>query len=216
MLIDSGTRVFTALAMRNSAPSARKEKKGNRQRKAHSEMIRIFLDHTMQALIASSILLTACKKEENEGSPTSPVLTASISSICLGEWRADSSFIISISVYQTHPPSFITFTPDGRMSMTRSDGSTENLTFRIGDEEVNVRPGEYGRSLIWFEDPEAQFEEPWGAALLVFQSPTECNMMFTDDITPTWPASNSLTTIHEYVVIENDPVFDVWSKCYSQ
>ncbi len=171
------------------------------------------------ALVSTVSVLPSCKKDKD--TPITPPQTNnSISSICLGEWRTDSTFNIANSTYIPHAPGFHTFTPDGRFTMIRSDGSTEDLIFHVGDEEVNARPGEYGRVLVWFEEPENPFpceEDPpwcWGAALLVFQSENECNMMFTDDIGPWQPQYTTLTNVHEYLWDGSDPVFDYWAKCY--
>ena len=161
-------------------------------------------------LALSGIAFTACDKEDDT-QPLEPPIT--ISSMCLGEWRSDSSYNISSSQYQNHPQGTFTFRDDGRLNIAWPDGSVDDLTFYVGEEATNIGQSEIGRSLIWVQDPDgAQY---WGGILMIYQTPTECNLLFSDDIAPIGP-EHTLGTVHEYLWVDNDPVFDFWSKCYKQ
>ena len=51
--------------------------------------------------------------------------------------------------------------------------------------------------------------------LMIFRSETECFLLFSDDIGP-GVAPNTLATVNEFLVVDGDPVFDFWAKCYLQ
>jgi len=163
------------------------------------------------AICSTLSLLPSCKKDE-EGEPTEyPTI---ISSMCIGEWRSDSSFNISNSQYHDHPTGTFRFTNDGRLHIGWPDGSTDDLRFYVGEEATNTGPGELGRSLLWIQELDGTAEY-WGGILMIYQTPAECNLLFSDDIAPT-AAEYTLANVNEFLWVDNDPVFDYWSKCHRQ
>lgn len=160
---------------------------------------------------ASALLCGSCKKENDATpTPTSNVIT----SLCIGEWRADSSFVPSTGLYNHHTAATFQFSIDGHLHIIWPDSSADDYDYYVGEEALNPVPNETGRSLIWATETGVPFSSGLGI-LMVFQTDAECFLLLSDDIGPS-AEPNTLSTVTELVVVDGDPVFDFWAKCYRQ
>ncbi len=109
------------------------------------------------------------------------------------------------------------FSNDGRLNVSWPDGTASTYDFQLGEEALGTAPGEFGRTLIWAYDLGHSGDSDYYvmAVLMVYQSSTECFLLFSDDVGPNGP-EHSLSTVVENLYVDGDPVFDFWSKCYKQ
>lgn len=162
-------------------------------------------------LLLSATFIMGCTKDDEELPTTGP---SPIASMCIGQWRADSSFVPNTGLYNHHDPATFNFTNSGDLQIGWPDGSSDQYTFWVGEESDDVSAQEIGRALIWFKEGSDGPDENDGI-LMIFQSPTECFLLLSDDIGSTSPW-NTLAIVNENLVTMGDPVFDFWAKCYKQ
>lgn len=152
-----------------------------------------------------------CEKEKQAEPTESPT---AIASMCIGLWRADSSLVPTSGLYNHHAAATFQFSMDGHLHIAWPDSSGNDFDFAIGEDVLNTSQGESGRSLIWATQTGVPFDSGLGI-LMIFQNEAECFLLLSDDIGPN-AAPNSPSTINEFTMVDGDPVFDFWAKCYRQ
>ncbi|MFZ1693425.1 MAG: hypothetical protein WAT74_09530 [Flavobacteriales bacterium] len=166
---------------------------------------------SLLSTIVVAALLFGCKKEDEAApSPT----TSTISSMCIGGWSVDSTYLPSSGQYYPVIPKTYTFSTNGQLTISSLGGVQSTPTFQVVEELSSSGPNEVGRTLIWATDT-ASAPDVHSVMLLIHQSASEGFLLISTSLVHESPW-NTLASVNEDLVVSGNPIFPAWAKCYRQ
>jgi hypothetical protein len=164
----------------------------------------------LSALIIATLLIGCKKEDEATPSPSSNT----ISSLCIGAWNVDSTYLPSSGQYYPVVPKIYTFSNNGLVTINSQGGGQSQWTFQVVEQSNSSGPNEIGRTLIWATDTASDPDVDL-VILMIHQSASEGFLLITTslDHVSLW---NSLTTVNEDLIVIGNAIFPAWAKCYRQ
>lgn len=158
-----------------------------------------------------AILLLACRKEE-DATPGSSAPTST--SLCIGAWNVDSTYLPSTGEYYTVVPKTYTLSSNGRVTINSLGGVQSQWTFQVVQESATPATNEIGRTLMWATDTDSE-PDVRIVMLMIHRSASEGFLLITTSLAHESPW-NSLASVNEGLGISGDDVFTSWAKCNRQ
>lgn len=158
-----------------------------------------------------AISLLACRKEE--GAAPGPT-TQTGTSLCIGAWSVDSTYLPSTGEYYAVVPKTYTFSNSGQVTINSLGGGQSQWTFQVVQESTTPAPNEIGRTLIWATDTDSE-PDVRVVMLMIHQSASEGFLLITTSLAHASPW-NSTASVNEDLQVNGNDVFPSWAKCYRQ